>query len=736
VSKEIKITDLVEKVQSYYPAADVDLIRKAYDFSAEVHQGQKRLSGEPYLIHPLAVAAVIADLKLDVPSVVSGLLHDTVEDTLTTLDELKTMFGREIAALVDGVTKLSRTNFSSREEKQAENFRKMLLAMGKDVRVILIKLADRVHNMRTLDHLPLEKQILTAQETLDIYAPMAHRLGIAWIKSELEDLALKYLHPEIYYQLKRNVAKKKSDREKYIEEVISIIKRKLEGEGIEPDITGRPKHFFSIYQKMESQNLLYDQIYDLVAFRILVDTPRECYETLGVIHSQWRPVPGRFKDYIALPKPNMYQSLHTSVIGPYGERMEIQIRTQEMHRIAEEGVAAHWRYKDGEDLRVSEMQRFAWLRQLLEWQQNLQDPQEFLNSLKEDLFITEIYAFTPNGDLLNFPKGSTVIDFAYRIHSDIGHHCTGARVNGQLVSLKYILRSGDTVEIITTPQQVPSRDWLKLVKTPRAKSKIRDWLKSQQREKSVALGRELLESDLHRYELDYPTLRKEGRIDSLPKELGLKDEEALLAALGYGRITSRQVLAKLVPPEKFDGGHKKKEGSLERLFRLASGQKVLGIRVKGVEDVFVRFALCCHPLPGEHIVGFITRGRGVTVHTVGCPTVLESDPHRKIEVSWEEGGQSAPRAVKIEVTCIDEPGLLAAISSAITSAEANIARAQVRTFSGQKAVNTFDVMIKNSKHLQLVLQNISKVKGVYKAVRGRGRTGTHPREQVSKNELQ
>jgi len=735
VSKEIKITDLVEKVQSYYPAADVDLIRKAYDFSAEVHQGQKRLSGEPYLIHPLAVAAVIADLKLDVPSVVSGLLHDTVEDTLTTLDELKTMFGREIAALVDGVTKLSRTNFSSREEKQAENFRKMLLAMGKDVRVILIKLADRVHNMRTLDHLPLEKQILTAQETLDIYAPMAHRLGIAWIKSELEDLALKYLHPEIYYQLKRNVAKKKSDREKYIEEVISIIKRKLEGEGIEPDITGRPKHFFSIYQKMESQNLLYDQIYDLVAFRILVDTPRECYETLGVIHSQWRPVPGRFKDYIALPKPNMYQSLHTSVIGPYGERMEIQIRTQEMHRIAEEGVAAHWRYKDGEDLRVSEMQRFAWLRQLLEWQQNLQDPQEFLNSLKEDLFITEIYAFTPNGDLLNFPKGSTVIDFAYRIHSDIGHHCTGARVNGQLVSLKYILRSGDTVEIITTPQQVPSRDWLKLVKTPRAKSKIRDWLKSQQREKSVALGRELLESDLHRYELDYPTLRKEGRIDSLPKELGLKDEEALLAALGYGRITSRQVLAKLVPPEKFDGGHKKKEGSLERLFRLASGQKVLGIRVKGVEDVFVRFALCCHPLPGEHIVGFITRGRGVTVHTVGCPTVLESDPHRKIEVSWEEGGQSAPRAVKIEVTCIDEPGLLAAISSAITSAEANIARAQVRTFSGQKAVNTFDVMIKNSKHLQLVLQNISKVKGVYKAVRGRGRTGTHPREQVSKNEL-
>lgn len=736
VSKEIKITDLVDKVQSYYPAADVELIRKAYDFSAKVHQGQKRLSGEPYLIHPIAVAGVIADLKMDVPSVIGGLLHDTVEDTLTTLEELKSIFGREIASLVDGVTKLSRTNFSSREEKQAENFRKMLLAMGKDVRVILIKLADRVHNMRTLDHLPLENQILTAQETLDIYAPMAHRLGVAWIKSELEDLALKYLHPEIYYQLKRNVTKKKSDREKYIAEVISVIKRKLEAEGIEADVTGRPKHFFSIYQKMESQNLLYDQIYDLVAFRILVDTARECYETLGVIHSQWRPVPGRFKDYIALPKPNMYQSLHTSVIGPYGERIEIQIRTHEMHRVAEEGIAAHWRYKDGADFRVNDNQRFAWLRQLLEWQQNLQDPQEFLHSLKDDLFTTELYVFTPKGDLLNFPKGSTIIDFAYRIHSDIGHHCSGARVNGQLVALKYILRSGDTVEIITTPQQVPSRDWLKLVKTPRAKSKIRDWLKSQQRERSVALGREILESDLHRYGLDYPSLRKAGHIGSLTKELGLKDEEALLAALGYGRITPRHVLAKLVPQDKLDSGHKKKEGSLERLFRLVSGQKQgLGIRVKGIDDVLVRFALCCHPLPGEQIVGFITRGRGVTVHTVGCPTVLESDPHRKIEVNWEEKSGQTPRAVKIEVTCVDQPGLLAAISSAITSAEANIARAQVRTFSGQKALNTFDVMIKNSKHLQQVLQNISKVKGVYKAVRGRGRTGAEIRDPAGRNDF-
>jgi len=474
----------------------------------------------------------------------------------------------------------------------------------------------------------------------------------------------------------------------------------------------------------------------LVAFRILVDTQRECYEALGVVHAQWRPVPGRFKDYIALPKLNMYQSLHTSVIGPYGERIEIQIRTHEMHRVAEEGIAAHWRYKDREDFQVSDIQRFAWLRQLLEWQENLQDPQEFLHSLKEDLFATSLYVFTPKGDLLNFPKGSTVIDFAYRIHTEVGNRCSGARVNGQLVSLKYILRSGDTVEIITTQQQSPSREWLKWVKTPRAKAKIRAWLKAQQRDRSVLLGREIFDGDLHRYQLDYSALRDEGKIAWLSKELGMKDEETLLSAIGYGRITTRHALAKLLSPEKLDAGPKKADGALESLFRLVSKQKRgLGIRVKGVDDVLVRFALCCHPLPGEQIVGFITRGRGVTVHTVSCPTVLESDPHRKIDVSWEETDQ-APRPVKIEVTCVDQPGLLAAISSAITSAEANIARAQVRTFSSHRAINTFEVMIKNSEHLNRVLQNVTKVKGVYKAVRARGRTGGKVElEQAPKEEL-
>src|SRR5713226_8692175 len=553
MSKELRINDLVEKVQAYHPAAEVDLIRRAYEFSAQMHKGQKRLSGEPFLTHPTAVAGIIADLKLDIPSIVGGLLHDTVEDTLTTLDEVKAIFGSEVSSLVDGVTKLSRINFTSHEEKQAENFRKMVLAMAKDVRVILIKLADRTPKMSTMGHLPAEKQIMTAQETLEIYAPLAHRLGIAWIKCELEDLALKYVHPEIYYQLKRNVAKRKVDREKYSNEVISVISQKLEAEGIDAEVAGRPKHFYSIYQKMESQNLLYDQIYDLVAFRIVVDTARECYETRGVVHSHWKPVPGRFKDYIALPKPNIYQSLHTSVIGPYGERVEIQIRTHEMHRIAEEGIAAHWRYKEGEDFQMSDIQRFAWLRQLLEWQENLQDPQEFLHNLKDDLYSTELYVFTPKGDLLNFPQGSTVLDFAYRIHSDVGLHCSGARVNGQLVSLKYILRNGDTVEIITTQQQSPSREWLKWVKTPRAKSKIRNWLKSQQRERSVMLGREILDGDLHRYQLDYAALRNQGKLDWLTKELGMKDEEAMLAALGYGRLTTRHVLSKLVPSEKLEG---------------------------------------------------------------------------------------------------------------------------------------------------------------------------------------
>lgn len=701
----------------YQPTAEVEQLRRAYEFSSEVHEGQKRMSGEPYLTHPVAVAGLLADLKLDLPSIICGLLHDTVEDTLATLPEIESAFGEEIAVLVDGVTKLSRVNFTSREEKQAENFRKMIMAMAKDIRVVLIKLADRTHNMRTLQYLASEKQRRIAQETLDIYAPIAHRLGIYWIKSELEDLALKHLRPEIYAQLKQDVAQKRKHREKYTNDFISRLSKALAEEGIDAEVSGRPKHFYSIFRKMENQSLDFSEVHDLVAFRIVVDTVRECYESMGVVHAKWRPVPGRFKDYIALAKANMYQSLHTTVIGPNARRIEIQIRTHEMHRVAEEGIASHWRYKKGKDLQVTDMQRFAWLRQLLEWQRNLSDPQEFLHSIKEDLFPDEVYVFTPNGELRGFPKGATIIDFAYRIHSDIGQHCSGARVNGRLVPLKYILRSGDTVEIITTQEQTPSRDWLKVVKTPRARSRIHAWITSQQRERSMALGHEILEGDFSRHGLDYRELRAQGTLETLGRELGVKNEEGLLAGVGYGKVMPRQVLARLLPPEQIAGDEKQMEGGLERLFRLV-GARDRGVRVKGIEDVLVRFARCCNPLPGEGIAGIITRGRGVTVHVASCPTGLEGDPERRVEVGWSDDAQM-PRAVKIEVNCADEPGLLAAISSAISEAGVNIARAHIRTFDG-KAVSAFEIMIGNSDQLRQVLQDISRVKGVFEASRVQG----------------
>jgi GTP pyrophosphokinase len=711
------IAELIERVRGYQPTAAVDTIQQAYDFSAAVHQGQRRASGEPYLTHPVQVAAIIADMRLDVASIATGLLHDTVEDTLATLEQIEAHFGAEIAALVDGVTKIGQINFTSREEKQAENFRKMLLAMARDLRVILIKLADRTHNMRTLGHLAPERQADIAQETLDIYAPLAHRLGIYWIKSELEDNALRFLHPEVYYQLKRSVAKKKAERERYIREVNSVLARKLAEAEIDAEVSGRPKHFYSIYQKMQAQNLLYDQIYDLVAFRIVVDSVRECYEGLGVVHAHWKPVPGRFKDYIALPKANGYQSLHTTVIGPYGERIEIQIRTRDMHRVAEYGIAAHWRYKapgapDGRD----DGQRFAWLRQMLEWQQQLQDPQEFLRSVKEDLFTEDVFVFTPKGDLLNFPVGASVIDFAYRIHSEVGHHCAGARVNGRIVPLRYQLQNGDTVEIVTTSNQVPSKDWLKLVKTSRAKARIRGYIKGQQSARSIEVGREILERDLGRHQLDLARLRNDGTLARLAGELGHGDVDTLLAAVGYGKITAHQVLARLLPADELERRREKSEGRFQRLLRLVSRQAKSGVRVSGVEDVLVRFGKCCSPLPGERITGFITRGRGVTVHALDCPKVLESDPQRRIEVQWEDG-KGAARAVKVEVTCIDRPGLLAAMSKAISSAGINITRAQVHALGDRKAQNTFEVMVTTADELNRVMRNLGRVRGVMRVAR-------------------
>ena len=712
------IGELIERVRAYTPTGPVEVIQRAYEFSAGVHKGQRRASGEPYLTHPLQVASIIADLRLDVPSVATGLLHDTVEDTLATLAQVEERFGPEIAGLVDGVTKIGQINFTSREEKQAENFRKMLLAMARDIRVILIKLADRTHNMRTLGHLPPARQVDIAQETLDIYAPLAHRLGIYWIKSDLEDNALRFLHPEVYYQLKRSVAKRKAEREKYIKEVLSALLKKLAEAEVEAEVTGRPKHFYSIYQKMQAQNLLYDQIYDLVAFRVVVDTVGECYEALGVVHANWKPVPGRFKDYIALPKANGYQSLHTTVIGPYGERMEIQIRTRDMHRVAEYGVAAHWRYKQPGGAEGGDGQRFAWLRQMLEWQQQLPDPQEFLRSVKEDLFTEEVFAFTPKGDLLAFPLGSTVIDFAYRIHSEVGHHCAGARVNGKIVPLRYQLQSGDTVEIVTTANQQPSKDWLKLVKTPRAKGRIRAWVKAQQSSRSVAVGREILERDLARHQLDLAKLRGEGTLRRVAEELGQKDEDTLLAGVGYGKVTAQQVLGKLLSPEELERRREKGEGRLQRLLRMVSRQTKSGVQVSGVEDMLVRFGKCCSPLPGERITGFITRGRGVTVHTLDCPKVLESDPQRRIDVQWEDG-KGTPRPVRVEVTCIDQPGLLAAMSKAISSAGINITRAQVHALGDRKAQNVFELMVASADELNRVMRSLGRVRGVMKVARVR-----------------
>ncbi len=712
------IAELVDRVRSYTPTAPVDVIQRAYDFSAEVHKGQRRASGEPYLTHPLQVASIIADLRLDVPSVATGLLHDTVEDTLATLPEIEEHFGSEIAALVDGVTKIGQINFTSREEKQAENFRKMLLAMARDIRVVLIKLADRTHNMRTLGHLAPERQVEIAQETLDIYAPLAHRLGIYWIKSDLEDNALRFLHPEIYYQLKRSVAKRKAEREKYTKEVIAVLSKRLAEAEIEAEVGGRPKHFFSIYQKMQAQNLLYDQIYDLVAFRVVLDSVRECYEALGVVHANWKPVPGRFKDYIALPKANGYQSLHTTVIGPYGERIEIQIRTREMHRVAEYGVAAHWRYKKPGPGESDDGQRFAWLRQMLEWQQQLQDPQEFLRSVKEDLFTEEVFVFTPKGDLLNFPVGATVIDFAYRIHSEVGHHCAGARVNGKIVPLRYQLQSGDTVEIVTTTNQAPSKDWLKLVKTSRAKARIRAYIKAQQSSRSIAVGREILERDLARHQLDYAKLRNDGTLRRVAQELDQKDEDTLLATIGYGKVTPQQVLAQILPAEELERRREKAEGRFQRLLRLVSRQATGGVQVSGVEDVLVRFGKCCSPLPGERITGFITRGRGVTVHALDCPKVLESDPQRRIDVQWENG-KGTPRPVRVEVTCVDRPGLLAAMSKAISSAGINITRAQVHALGDRKAQNVFEVMVTSADELNRVMRNLGRVRGVMRVARVR-----------------
>ncbi len=726
MSTLLRLNDILDRVSAYHPAPDLDVIKKAYVYSAKVHQGQVRKSGEPYLIHPLEVAGILAELKLDEASIVTGLLHDTIEDTLATPEELVELFGEEISQLVDGVTKLSQFSASasvSQEEKQAENFRKMIVAMARDIRVILVKLADRTHNMRTLEHMPAEKQQRIAQETLDIYAPLANRLGISWIKTELEDLSFKYLRPEEYQELASQVESRRKERDRYIDDVINVIKGKLKAVGIDARVTGRMKHLYSIYRKMRAQGIAFEQVHDVIAFRIIVKSLPACYEALGIVHSLWKPVPGRFKDYIAIPKPNMYQSLHTTVIGPFGERVEIQIRTEEMHRIAEEGIAAHWAYKEGRHGLGKDDEKFAWLRQLMEWQQDLKDPKEFLETVKVDLFTDEVFVFTPKGDVRSLPRGATPVDFAYSIHSDVGARCVGAKVNGKIVPLRYKLKNGDTVEVLTSPQGHPSKDWLTFVRTSRAQARIRAYIKEQEREKSLELGREVLDKDMRRYGLNLNKLIKGGELDKIASDLGVSGAEALIAAIGYGKVAPAQVLVRLVPEEKLAEKPKQAEPPPSGVGRIAEMLKKVagrpgkqGVRINGIDDVLLRFGRCCNPVPGDGIVGFITRGRGITVHTLGCEKVLSTDPERRVDVSWDVKGDFK-RPVTVRVLTADRTGLLAEISKTFSEKGVNISQANCRSTGDDRAVNTFEVSISDLRQLKDCIHAIERIQGVFSVER-------------------
>jgi len=706
------LKELVEIVSKFNPSPDTDLIARAFEFSREHHGEQKRSSGESYFNHPLEVAKILATLQLDTVTVVTGLLHDTVEDTVASIDEIQKTFGLEIAALVDGVTKISQITFQTSEEKQAENFRKMILAMAKDLRVILVKLADRLHNMRTLQHLKPEKQVRIAQETLDIYSPLANRLGLSSMKRELEDLALRFTKPEIYYRLVQQVAKKIKEREQYTNDVLSMLQTTLSEHGYTDCIvTGRPKHFFSIHKKMEKRKLTYEQVYDITGFRILVNTVEQCYGVLGIIHSLWTPVPGRFKDYIAIPKANFYQSLHTTMIGPGGERMEVQIRTKQMHDTAERGIAAHWAYKEG-SVSKQDRERFDWLNRLVEWNRDLKDPNEFLETVKMDLFAAEVYVFTPKGAVMEFPQDSTPLDFAYAVHTDLGHHCIGAKVNNRIVPLKHKLKSGDTIEILTSPSQRPNKDWLKIVRTSRAKNKIRQFIKVEEHEKSKSMGEVILEKECKRSDLKVKQLMKDGSLLKAAEAFSLKSSDDLLSAIGYGKISARKVMTK-INAKPGEETAKESPTFLQKIFEEATkkNKERHVVKVKGVEDLLVRFARCCNPVPGDSVVGFITRGRGISVHSRKCPKVFDSDPHRLVDIDWDLSKQTE-RKVKIRVVCEDRPGLLADMSEAIRDMDANISRAQIGTTKDKKAVCFFSVSIHDLQHLRKIISKLEGINGV------------------------
>ncbi len=706
----IRLNDIIENVNGYLHLTekDIEMIKKAYVYSAKVHSGQKRSSGEPYLSHPLEVSGILSHMKLDVSSIITGLLHDTVEDTLATSEEIESMFGKEIASLVEGVTKIGQLPYTSKIERQAEGFRKLILATAKDIRVVLVKLADRLHNMRTLEPLSADRQKRIASETFDIYAPMSHRLGINWVTTELEDLSFKYLNPDEYKILSKQVAKKRKAWEAHVEDAKVILAEKLSEFDLSPEITGRFKHIYGIYRKMQEQNLDFEHVYDVIAFRLITNSLKECYETLGAVHASWKPVPGRFKDYIALPKGNGYQSLHTTVIGPFGERMEIQIRTRAMHEVSESGVASHWKYKEGKLDGGGTYEIYATLRQLLEWK-DIQDPTEYMEAIKGELIADLVYVFTPNGDLKELPTGATPIDFAYSIHTEVGNKSTRANVNGKLVPLNHQLKTGDRVEIVTSKEQHPNRDWLKFVVTSGAKTKIRNWLRTEERKQSEIVGKSICERKFKQHGLDFQAMVKKGDISNILPELKVKDVKDLYLAVGFGKISANDLLKKAVPLENLDSTSNKER--IEKIIKTITSSSDGGVLVRGYDDVMIRFANCCSPLPGEEIIGYITRGKGITIHRNDCPRLLEVDLARRIDVEWDAKFKGS-RPARILVTCTDRPGILSSITKTFSTSEVNISKAEIHSTDVEDAIGTFDVVVSDLSQLEDVIKSIKKVKGV------------------------
>ncbi len=714
------LENLINKIEKYTPHCDVEPVVKAYNFAENAHQGQYRKSGESYLIHPVEVARILIELKMDSATIAAGLLHDVIEDTNYGYDKIKSEFGKEVADLVDGVTKITRLNFRSKEERQAENLRKMILAMAKDIRVILIKLADRLHNMRTLRYHNGEKQKEKATETLEIYAPIANRLGISRIKWELEDLCLRYIDPDGYYELVNKVAQKRQDREEFINNVIDNLKNRLVEFNIENEITGRPKHFYSIYRKMKSQNKSFEEIFDFMAIRVLVNSIKDCYGVLGVAHTIWKPIPGRFKDYVAMPKPNMYQSLHTTVIGPEGDLFEIQIRTWEMHKIAEYGIAAHWKYKEGKVQNVDQQtdEKLAWLRQMIEWEKEVKDPKEFMESLKIDLFTNEVFVFTPKGEVINLPAGSTPIDFAYKIHSDVGNTCVGAKINGRIGPLDYKLKNSDIVEILTSSSSGPSRDWINIVRSSQARSKIRQWFKRERRGENIEKGQETIDKELRRLSLDMPQTLLRKTLNDLSKRHGFASVEDLYAAIGYGGITLSQIMPKIkevARKEAIQSGAEKpeKHTSPKEADRKKKKDSVQGVRVKGIGNIMVRLAKCCNPVPGDKIMGYVTRGRGVSIHRRDCLNLASTEDakERWVEVEWDVGKPIAFQ-VEIQVEAIDRKGLISDVTTVLSEMKISINTLNARVTKDQMAILNMILEVNNTEHLKKLMQKLKNLKSV------------------------